>query len=222
MDNPGSRRLFLCAGGVALLAAGTAHATDDEEISPTEDLMREHGVLRRLLLIYEEAVRRIETSLPIEADWIAHSAKLVRAFVEDYHERNEEQHIFPRLQKVKGQGELVTVLTQQHQIGRKLTAEIERLATPGGLGKAGDRRELARSMRAFVRMYEPHAAREDTVLFPAFVRSIGKREQKKLADTFERAEQALPLGNFEKMVDGVAALEVALGIHDLAAFTPSG
>ena len=30
----------------------------DEEISPAEDLMREHGVLNRVLLVYEEAVRR--------------------------------------------------------------------------------------------------------------------------------------------------------------------
>ena len=31
-----------------------------EEVAPSEDLMREHGVLSRLLLIYEEIIRRCE------------------------------------------------------------------------------------------------------------------------------------------------------------------
>ena len=32
---------------------------DAEEIGPGEDLMREHGVLRRVLLVYREAGRRL-------------------------------------------------------------------------------------------------------------------------------------------------------------------
>jgi len=41
----------------------------DEGISPAEDLMREHGVLNRILLIYEEGIRRIHQrrALPPEA-----------------------------------------------------------------------------------------------------------------------------------------------------------
>jgi hypothetical protein len=32
---------------------------DEEEVSAPEDLMREHGVLNRILLIYEEGLRRL-------------------------------------------------------------------------------------------------------------------------------------------------------------------
>jgi hemerythrin-like domain-containing protein len=61
--------------------------------------------------------------------------------------------------------DLVAVLLQQHQAGRKLTAQIQRLATPVGLSSEPDRRKLIESMQKFIRMYEPHSAREDTVLF---------------------------------------------------------
>lgn len=60
-----SRRDFLFAGtatGTGLWVAGLASAAEageEEEISPAEDLMREHGVLNRILLIYEEAVSRV-------------------------------------------------------------------------------------------------------------------------------------------------------------------
>ena len=35
------------------------HDEHDEEVSPGEDLMREHGVLKRILLVYEESERRL-------------------------------------------------------------------------------------------------------------------------------------------------------------------
>lgn len=34
------------------------------EITPTEDLMREHGILKRLLLIYEDAEKRLLHNFP--------------------------------------------------------------------------------------------------------------------------------------------------------------
>ena len=60
--------------------------------------MREHGVLRRALLVYIETVPRLRgapgKNLPLEP--IARTAKLFRSFGEDYHERKlEDAHIFP-------------------------------------------------------------------------------------------------------------------------------
>jgi hypothetical protein len=81
--------------------------------------------------------------------------------------------------------------------------------------------QLADSLRPFIRMYEPHAAREDTVLFPAFREMLSERELKKLMDVFEDKEKALPHGGFEKMVDEVAKIEQSIGIYDLAKFTPA-
>jgi hypothetical protein len=69
-------------------------------------------------------------------------------------------------------------------------------------------------------MYEPHAAREDTVLFPAFAALVGERQLHELQETFEQKEKALPGGDFEQMVTEVAKIEATLGIGDLAAFTP--
>jgi hemerythrin-like domain-containing protein len=217
-----TRRRFLSeAAGLASIGWLTREAQarpkekDEEEVSPTEDLMREHGVLRRILLVYGEIVRRVSANEEVKAEPVARAAEIVRAFVEDYHERDEEEFIFPRVKKVPQMADLVDVLVQQHQAGRKLTASIARLATA-----PNSRKELAEAMQKFVRMYEPHASREDTVLFPAFVRVVGKKERHALQETFERKEKGLPLGDFEKMVEEVGAIERALGIYQLAQFTP--
>jgi hypothetical protein len=60
-------------------------------------------------------------------------------------------------------------------------------------------------MRLFIRMYEPHAAREDTVLFPAFRTLVGAKELDALKDIFEERERALPGGGFEKILELIRA-----------------
>ena len=190
-------------------------------MAPTEDLMREHGVLRRILLVYGEVIRRIDAKQEVKPEWVSSSATIIREFIEDYHEKDEEQYLFPRLHKAGKLTELVSVLAAQHQAGRRLTAETLKLATPAALKSDAAKRQLATGLRAFCRMYEAHAAREDTVLFPAFRALVGGKELERLKDVFEDKEKALPHGGFEKMVDEVARLERAVGIYDLGKLTPA-
>jgi hemerythrin-like domain-containing protein len=229
-----SRRRFLststAAGSLGLLAALDVHARaadapaakKEEEISPVEDLMREHGLLNRILLIYEESGRRLRRSQDIDLKTLGAAAKIVQRFVEDYHEKLEEDFVFPRFEKAGKLPDLVKTLRDQHQAGRRLTAKTQQAAAAAGpLGNA-DRQQLASVLRLFVRMYRPHEAREDTVLFPAFRNLVPEKEYEALGDQFEKKEdQLFGEGGFEKMVDQVAALEKTLGLYDLEQFTPN-
>jgi hemerythrin-like domain-containing protein len=86
---------------------------------------------------------------------------------------------------------------------------------------AADSEKLADALREFLRMYRPHEAREDTVLFPAFRSIVSAHEYDALGDDFEKKEDEL-FGDegFFKVVDQVAQLEKRLGIYELAQFTP--
>lgn len=227
------RRIFLKAGGaviatyaatsVLIPAGAVAQAEPQQEtkIPPTEDLMREHGVLRRVLLIYAEAVRRIDADQEMDPKVITSSAQIVRRFIEDYHEKLEEDYLFPRFKKADKHVNLVQVLLQQHRAGRRVTEDIMRLATPAGLRSADDRRRLTDSIRMFTRMYQPHAAREDTVLFPTMRSIVSPHEFDSLGEEFEKKEnQLFGEDGFEKTVHEVELLEKQLGIYDLAQFTP--
>jgi hemerythrin-like domain-containing protein len=194
----------------------------EEEVSPAEDLMREHGVLDRILLIYEEGLRRLDSRQDFDPAVLAQSTQIVRRFIEDYHEKLEEDHLFSRFEKAAKLVDLVTVLKQQHQAGRRITDQVEHLATLASLKNPEDRRKVEDLLRQFIRMYRPHAAREDTVLFPAFRRIVTSNEYDSLGEQFEDEEHKL-FGDdgFEKMVDEVANLEKRMGIDNLAQFTPS-
>src|SRR5881398_2105532 len=224
-----SRRQFLTKSGVIMVASAFTRAglfaaepkKEEEEVSPAEDLMREHGVLKRVLLVYGESIRRIEENEDLPPETVMDSAKIIRNFIEDYHEKLEEDFLFPRFKKAGKLVDLVDVLLQQHQGGRRLTDITIRLATNQALKNADDRRKLADSMRQFIRMYSPHEAREDTVLFPAFRGVVSAHEFDSLGEDFEKKEDEL-FGDdgFFKVVDRVAAIEKKLGIYDLSQFTP--
>jgi hemerythrin-like domain-containing protein len=140
----------------------------DEDISPAEDLMREHGLLNRLLLIYDEHLRMLAAKRSF-GSVLVNAAAIIRHFVEEYHEKLEEDFLFPRFRKAGKLVGLVDTLQTQHKAGRELTAKISELAGTATLKYvSSDSEKLADALREFLRMYRPHEAREDTVLFPAF------------------------------------------------------
>jgi hemerythrin-like domain-containing protein len=194
---------------------------EEEDVSPAEDLMREHGVLKRILLVYEDAISRLDGGRDLSPDPVLSAAKLVRHFVEDYHEKLEEDFLFPRFRKARVEVELVDVLAAQHEAGRRLTDMAIRLANLKSLREKDTKAEFRQALAAFVRMYAPHEAREDTVLFPALRKIVSRHEYDSLGEDFEKKEhQLFGADGFEKMVSEVAGIEKALGIYDLAQFTP--
>jgi hemerythrin-like domain-containing protein len=227
MDTP--RRTFLARTSAALIVSSFPQSLlsqpaqtkvkskeePEEGVSTNEDLMREHGVLNRILLIYDEAIRRIQAKEKFEIEVVAKSAGLIKRFIEDYHEKLEEDYLFPRFERSGKLVDLVKTLRSQHAAGRIVTDRI--LATV----KAKDLATTQASLAAFVRMYRPHEAREDTVLFPALHQIVSKREYDALGEQFERIERKTFGGDgFDMAVDQVTELEKQLGIHDLAQFTP--
>jgi len=202
-------------------APGPSRPIGDEGVGPGEDLMREHGVLNRILLIYDEGIRRTQVRGPLPLEALRSAAGIIRKFLEEYHEKLEEEHLFPRFERAGKLAELVSVLRAQHLAGRRLTASILDLASPHAA--ATDTAALADRLGQFVRMYRPHEAREDTVLFPAFRELVSREEYERLGEQFEsREDQVLGHRGFEKIVDEVADIERGLGLYDLASFTPAG
>ncbi|MEU6785071.1 hemerythrin domain-containing protein [Nonomuraea angiospora] len=199
--------------------APTPEQGQEVPVTPPEDLMREHGVLKRVLLIYREGIRRIDAGEQVPAQPLHAGAGIIRTFIEEYHEQLEERYVFPRLVKAGKLTDTVPVLVQQHRRGRVLTGRILDATAKPTPQQA--RRDLVVNMAAFIRMYEPHEAREDTVVFPAMRDVIPPKEFAELAETFEDEEhRRFGAAGFTGVVGQVADIEKTLGIYDLKQFTP--
>jgi hemerythrin-like domain-containing protein len=193
-----------------------------EDVTPPEDLMREHGVLDRVLLIYEAAMRRLAANDDFDPKVISDSAKVVQDFIENYHEKSEEDFVFPRFRKANQMTDLVDTLLQQHQAGRRVTVNIVKFA-PDSRAAGEARNQCTAAMQAFIVMYRPHAAREDTDLFPKLRSIVSAHEFDAIGEDMEKQEkQKFGDDGFEKVVAQVAELERSIGIDDLRKFTPAG
>jgi len=212
------RELLLRLGAGALfwaIPSPAAPKKTEADVAPAEDLMREHGVLRRVMFLYDDAAQRLSGGEKPPLDALASAAGIVRKVIEDYHEKLEETFVFPRLEKAKKLTDLTATLRRQHEAGRTVTAGIVKLC------HGGDANELARLLRSFNRMYRPHAAREDTVLFPAFHDLVGEKAYRELGEEFEDEEKKkLGSEGFEGAVARIAKLEEQFGLADLDQFTP--
>jgi hemerythrin-like domain-containing protein len=191
------------------------------EVTPDEDLMREHGVLRRVMLIYDHELNLLKDGEAPHYDVIFESATIVHVFIEGYHEKLEEDYIFPLFEKAGTLTDLTSTLRRQHKAGRAVTESILLLAKEKHSGTPGNPNALAESLTSFLKMYRPHAAREDTVLFPGLKALLSAAEYSRLGDQFEDREHEL-FGEqgFEGKVNEVAAIEKEIGIYDLGQFTP--
>ena len=192
------------------------------EVNATEDLMREHGVIRRTLGVYDELARQLRVaSETVSLDVLGQAARLMGRFGEGYHEQLEETEVFPRLVKVGQQKPLIDVLLAQHQAGREFTRTFAAAsADRATVDHLEQRSRVAGQLEQFNRMYRAHAAREDTELFPAFRSLFSEKAFATIGDRFEDQETKL-LGShgFEKALAEVQQLEKALGIDDLARYT---
>jgi hemerythrin-like domain-containing protein len=201
------------------LADGNKKQGGDENVSTNEDLMREHGILKRVLLAYDEIIRRIHARQDFSPQAVIDGATIIRKFIEEYHEKLEEDHLFPRFRKAGKLTDLVDTLLAQHQAGRRVTERV--LATARSVKTEDDRNRLAADLAAFNRMYAPHEAREDTVLFPALHKLVSPHEYDAMGEQFEKIERQTFGGDgFDIYLDKVATLEKHLGIYDLNQFTP--
>jgi len=226
---PGPRRHFLAQSlkaGIITITAGSlltaCHSEGEEkEVSPPEDLMQEHGLLNRILLIYDHTRQQLVSGQTPHLPALNAAAGIIRSFVEDYHEKQEEDYLFPRFRKAGQLIDLVDTLLRQHNAGRRITDQLLQL-TKGPSINTAESQQLASLLTVFNTMYRPHEAREDTVLFPAFRKLVSRHEYDSLGEAFENNERKhFGEDGFETTVAKVADIEKQLGIYDLNQFTPA-
>lgn len=193
------------------------------DVTANEDLMREHGILRRALVVYREAATRLrQDPNSITPDVLEKTAHLFRVFGEDYHEKKlEETHVFPLIKRFRNPAEAyVDTLVIQHARGRQITDYILSVTNADRIPSSATA-PLITALESFARMYEYHSAIEDTIVFPAWKASLGETELDEMGAKFEEIE-ADHFGDgdgFESAVSRMQEIEASMGLSDLGTFT---
>ena len=150
------------------------------------------------------------------------TSKLLRDFGQDYHERKlEEAHIFPAIKRAGGRADgYIDTLKAQHDRGRALVDYVLPITDRGSIG-TGNAELLARALDGFELMYQHHAAREDTIVFPAWKKTMSKQQLAEMGEKFEDIEhQQFGKDGFDDAEKQISSIEMELGLTDIAQFTP--
>jgi hemerythrin-like domain-containing protein len=215
------RRRLVLAGAVAPCAFTSSAAAQKSApyVTPNEDLMQEHGLVGRVILIYGRAIELLNANQSIDLAHVGQAAQIIARVIHGHHEVEEEKIVFPALEKANLLKNLIATLRGQHSAARAITATIGNNANQAGARDASRRRELIAAMQNFRNMYEPHGAYEDTIVYPAFRQAVGPEEYMRLAEQFAQNERRM---NGDKGIQESAAalgkIETALGI-ELARYT---
>ena len=112
------------------------------------------------------------------------------------------------------------ILTAQHQRGREITDYILAVSNGPRISSA-HAGPLAAVFDSFVLMYANHAAREDTIVFPAWKKNFSNKQLDAISDQFEDIEHKMfGKDGFEDAEKQIGKIESNLGFSDLAQFTP--
>ena len=192
------------------------------EVTATEDLMREHGILRRALLVYQESVGQLlQDPARRVPEALEKTANLFRVFGEEYHEKKlEEVYIFPAVKKTTNAATpYVDILLAQHARGREITDYVLSITKADQIA-SHNLEPLVKALGSFVRMYEHHAAIEDTIVFPAWKAAVGGNELDELGEKFEEIEhEQFGSDGFETALKRMEEIEQSLGLSNLEMFT---
>lgn len=211
--------LLLATPALAQLTPPTKTKALEGGITATERTMRDSGVLLRVLSVYEAGGRRLGGGEDIEPAIFIQAAEVMRDFVHAYHEKQQDELIFPHFKKHGRMVGLVDVLMAQHAAGHKLTATILDLAPRSG--SQGERQSMIEAMQASIVLYRPHVARELTDVLPTLRTLVTPNEYDELSAALDKDEtEKLGKEGFDKMAKKVEAVEKRIGINDLETFTP--
>jgi hemerythrin-like domain-containing protein len=181
---------FTAAGIVLVPAIAKAQA---KQTVPVEDLMRDHGILRRALLVCRYCASRLRSNQTKALGKPLHdTAALFAKFGGDYHEKAvEEQLVFPTIMKGREPlSKYPAVLTLQHARSREFLSYLEGITKSGSIPR-GDVQRIARQLDAFESMYHFHTAFEDTVLFPAWKDELSDQAYAEMQQRFVEIERKI-------------------------------
>jgi hemerythrin-like domain-containing protein len=213
--------------GIGLAAAPTSAAVSPAQldavakITPTtEELMEEHGLLKRIILTYREMLNLFAFGAPVPRAAVQDATQVIQDFIHDFHEPAEEAYVFPVVRSQMN--EIIDTLLVQHARGREQTQAILTAASgTGTLIRGTNRQAAATAMNAFANMYEAHECWEDTVVFPGLRAASTPTQIVQLANHFQALQtQQFGPNAFGELLSKVESVEQSLGISDIAHYTP--
>lgn len=146
--------------------------------APADELLSEHALIRRMLVILERIGERTDWGERLPAADVGELVRFFREFVEGVHHAKEQEFCYPSA-VLDGHEEIVEALgelTGEHEDSRGLLDGLMLFSEPDDLSR-DERGDFAGLAAAYVRRMREHMQVEEESLYPTVrVRMVGNEQ----------------------------------------------
>ncbi len=166
----------------------------------TGELVREHQVIERVLQALQRCVRQAEATGQVPVARLRGIVTFSRSFIDRCHHGKEEQCLFPCLERlgVPREGGPIGVMLQEHEMGRRLVAQIAAALDGYEAGTAGAEAVL-QPCRQYGELLGQHIFKENTILFPMGDSLMTEQDQDENRRCFHAREEAMGPGEHQRL-----------------------
>lgn len=168
----------------------------------TQVLRDEHDAILRMLDVTDESARRLDAGENVPAHVLNGLLEFLKLFADRCHHGKEEDLLFPLLEK-KGlprNGGPIGVMLHEHELGRKLIAEMSAAAEAYTTGDQGAGARWAQPARHYSALLREHIQKENNILFVMAERMLSEAEQQALKQSFDKVEvEKMGAGTHERL-----------------------
>jgi hemerythrin-like domain-containing protein len=155
----------------------------------TEELRKEHQGIVLMLRVLRAVSDRIGRAEPVQTADLDGIMEFLSVFVDKCHHAKEEEFLFPALEArgVQREGGPIGVLTAEHEMGRRLAADLENAAAQ--YAGAGSTAALRSAIREYVVLLTEHIQKENEVLFALADAKLDPGRNEAILKSFEQLER---------------------------------
>jgi hemerythrin-like domain-containing protein len=161
-------------------------------MEPIKKLMDEHQVILRGIDILEEAITFLNDGQNVPPEKFRKLIDFIRNYADKYHHAKEEDILFVKMRDsgFPVNGGPIEVMLVEHDQGREhikgLEAGVELLEQGDGQGK----NKIIENSVSYAALLRSHIHKEDNILYPMAVNSLGQDVINTMIPDFEKVEQA--------------------------------
>jgi len=150
----------------------------------TEVLIKEHEMIREVLVLLNDVIQRLDSGSQIPISDIRDIVVFIQVFADRYHHGKEEDLLFPALEAagMARDGSPIGIMLMEHGEGRQLVQKMREAL------KTEDMFQFSENARNFVTLLDQHIFKENNILYPMADRSLSPNQQEELKNAYEKVE----------------------------------
>ena len=158
-------------------------------MNPTEELMKEHRVIERMLVVVSKAADRLNAGQKVDRDVFVGAADFLKNFADRCHHGKEEKLLFVKMVERGVSGEVgpIAVMLREHEDGRAHVRKIAELSSKEVDDRS--RSELVNHVKAYANLLGQHIQKEDKILYPMADQLLTSDDQDELEKGFLEVEE---------------------------------